>query len=102
MARAAIVLRQKLIDVDGNIRELVIWEPPATANTPAGIKYRLAFVRRGEAKPVVLYDNHSPKGDHRHIKGIEEPYRFVDVSRLVADFLMDVRRIEEDEEWPRR
>jgi hypothetical protein len=75
MARATIVLRQKLIDVGGNIREVVIWELPATADTSAGVKYRLAFVRRGEAKPVVLYDNHSPKGDHRHIKGIEEPRR---------------------------
>jgi hypothetical protein len=102
MARATIVLRQKLLDVGGNIQELVIWELPATADTPAGVKYRLAFVRRGEAKPVVLYDNHSPEGDHRHIKDIEEPYRFVDVSRLVADFLVDVRRIVEDEEWRRR
>ena len=102
MARATIVLRQKIVDVDGNIRELAIWELPATVDAPAGVKYRLAFVRRGEAKPVVLYDNHSPKGDHGHIKGIEEAYRFVDVSRLVADFLVDVRRIVEDEEWPRR
>src|SRR6266536_484554 len=100
MARATIVLRQKIIDAGGHIRELVIWRLPATAKRLAGIKYRLAFVRRGETKPVVLYDNHSPKGDHRHIRGIEEPYRFVDVSRLVADFRDDVRRILEGEEWP--
>jgi hypothetical protein len=62
MSRATLVLREKVIDDQGNILELVIWRVPATSRSPSGIRYRLAFVRQGEESPAVLYDNHSPKG----------------------------------------
>lgn len=52
------VLREKVIDEDGNILELVIWRVPMTPRSPSGVRYRLAFVRRNEEKPAVLYDNH--------------------------------------------
>ena|SRR3989442_1782532 len=102
MPRATAVLREKVVDERGNILELVIWRVPATPRSPSGVRYRLACVRREEEKPVVLYDNHSPKGHHRHVGGIEEAYVFVDVDRLLADFMADVRRITGDERWPRR
>ncbi len=89
-------------DEDGNILELVIWRVPMTPRSPSGVRYRLAFVRRDEEKPAVLYDNHSPKGHHRHVEGVEEPYSFVDVARLLADFTADVRQIAGDDRWPRR
>ncbi len=101
MARAALILREKVIDEQGNIVELVIWKVPATPENPAGLRYRLAFIRRGEKRPVVLYDNHQPKGHHRHIEGVVEPYAFVDVDRLLSDFTRDVRRITGDTTWPR-
>jgi hypothetical protein len=72
MPRATAVLREKVIDEEGNILELVIWRVPATPRSPSGVRYRLAFVRRDEENPAVLYDNHSPKGHHRHIEGVEE------------------------------
>ena len=50
------------------------------------MRYRLAFVRRGEEKPAALYDNHSPKGHHRHVGGVEEPYGFVDIDHLIQRF----------------
>jgi hypothetical protein len=34
-----------------------------------------------------------PVEHHRHFAGSEEPYRFIDVGRLIADFLADVRRV---------
>lgn len=68
----------------------------------AGVRYRLAFVRRGEEQPAVLYDNHLPKGHHRHVEGVEEPYDFVDVEQLLADFTADVQRTMGDDRWPRR
>ena len=49
-----------------------------------------AKVRPGLA---VLYDNHHPKGHHRYVQGIEEPYEFVDVERLISDFMADVMRV---------
>jgi hypothetical protein len=66
------------------------------------VRYRLAFVRRGEHAPAVLYDNHDPKGHHRHVEGAEEPYEFVDVDRLLADFAADVQRVIGETTWPRR
>jgi hypothetical protein len=57
------------------------------------VKYRLAFIARDAADPAVLYDNHHPKGHHRHFEGVEEPYEFVDLDKLLADFQADVRRI---------
>ncbi|MFI5398268.1 MAG: hypothetical protein ACHQ9S_22245 [Candidatus Binatia bacterium] len=30
---------------------------------------------------------------HRHIGGTEHPYEFVDVARLIADFIADVERL---------
>jgi hypothetical protein len=101
MARARLVLREKVIDEEGNIVELVIWEVPSTPENPAGRRYRLAFVRQGEQAPAVLYDNHHPKGHHRHIEGVTEPYAFADVDRLLLDFTADVRRIRGDTTWPR-
>jgi hypothetical protein len=102
MPRATPLLRDKVIDEQGNILELVIWGVPRTPTNPSGVKYRLAFVRRGEARPVVLYDNHSPKSHHRHVEGAEERYTFVGVDQLLVDFIADVRRITGDARWPRR
>jgi hypothetical protein len=95
------VLREKAIDEGGNILELVIWRVPAAPRSPSGVRYRLAFVRRGEERPAVLYDNHSPKGHHRHVEGVEEPYSFSGVDQLLVDFRTDVQRIVGDDRWPR-
>lgn len=73
MPRAALTLRDKVIDDRGNIFELVIWRVAVTPRSPSGVRYRLAFVRHGEATPTVLYDNHPPKGHHRHVGGVEGP-----------------------------
>lgn len=73
MGRAELVLQEKVIDQDGDITELAIWKVPISARQ--------------------LYDNHHPKGHHRHIEGAEEPYEFIDVDKLVSDFEADVRRM---------
>lgn len=95
MTRAAVILREKVIDEAGNILELAIWRVSVSAKNPEGIRYRLAYVRSGERPPAVLFDNHSPKGHHYHIQGVEGPYVFVDLDRLLADFkaaIVQVRR----------
>jgi hypothetical protein len=92
MPRATLVLREKVIDDQANILEVVVWRVPNTSRSPSGVRYRLAFVRHGEDQPAVLYDNHLPKGHQRHVAGVEEPYNFVDVEQLLSDFTADVRR----------
>ncbi|PYM31124.1 MAG: hypothetical protein DMD80_01030 [Candidatus Rokuibacteriota bacterium] len=66
MARAPLVLREKFTDGRGDIVDLAIWKV-ATA----------------------------PKGHHRHVEGFEQPYAFSDVTRLIADFMADVKQTTE-------
>jgi hypothetical protein len=69
--------------------ELVVWTVPNPVPPSGhGFKYRLVYVVDGER--VVGYDNERGKGDHKHLGGVEVPYRFVDVETLVADFMADV------------
>jgi len=75
---------------DRAIREMVIWKlPEKTSERPHGLKYRL-FYGDATGKCLVRYDNESGKGDHRHIGGKEEYYRFHDVETLIADFQQDI------------
>ncbi len=39
---------------------------------------------------VLLYDIHRGKPHHRHLRGEEVPYDFVDEEQLLDDFLRDV------------
>ena len=71
MGRARLILREKIIDEEGNLTEFVIWQIPGRHQEAERVRYRLAFIRRGEQTPAVLYDNHDPKGHHRHLEGVE-------------------------------
>ena len=103
--RAVLVLHEKIVRDDDAIIELVVWQLPlATPDRPHGIKYRLYFGRAG--KCVVRYDNEVGKGDHRHIRGKEMPYRFVSLAKLRRDFESDMRKYggqdeEEDSDFDR-
>ena len=50
---------------------------------------------------IVGYDNHWPKGSHRHFGKKEEPYLFKDIQTLLDDFKRDCERalgeVENDE-----
>jgi hypothetical protein len=66
---------------------MVLWKTDRSTRYPEGVRYRLAFVRSGEDEPALLYDNHHPKGHHRHVGTREESYSFVTARRLIEDFL---------------
>jgi hypothetical protein len=59
------------------------------------LKYSLFYGKDGLR--LVGYDNEKPKGDHRHYGGVEEPYKFSTVDRLMADFLRDVAALRREE-----
>ncbi len=47
------------------------------------------------------YDNGEGKGHHRHYRGREEPYDYLDIWRTIADFkkdLIDMRGSDWDED----
>ncbi len=48
--------------------------------------------RAGVRERVVGHDDERGKGDHRHHHGVETPYDFVSIERLIADFEADVTR----------
>ena len=89
---ARLIYREKFIYADGAIRQMILWKLPGpSAERPHGLKYRL-YYGLADGTSVVRYDNEAGKGDHRHIRGQQEPYRFQDVETLVADFLQDIEK----------
>jgi hypothetical protein len=89
--KAELLQRDRLVFDDGAILEMVIWQvPEPVEGSVHRYKYRLFYGRSG--RRIVGYDNERPKGDHRHVGGIERAYRFTDVATLVRDFLADVAR----------
>ncbi len=88
---AILLRREKYVDADGELVELVLWQVPRSAAYPDGIRYRLAFLLAGIKKPAVLYDNHHPKGHHRHRGAVQIAYTFSTIDQLLMDFLADVQ-----------
>jgi Family of unknown function (DUF6516) len=84
------------VDRRTGLYEIVLWRVKHSARYPEGIRYRLAFIRSGERTPALLYDNHHPKGHHRHLRMRQEPYNFVTAEKLVADFLSDASTLAEE------
>jgi hypothetical protein len=88
---AALLHRDRLDFDDGAVVEIIVWQVPApVAGSRNRYKYRLYYGRDG--RRIVGYDNEHGKGDHRHHRGREEPYRFTTVGQLVSDCLADVAK----------
>ena len=87
--RAALITSFKDVTDDGGIIELVVWRvPQSVPPSTHPFKYRAACVVDGER--VLGFDNERGKGDHCHIGGREQPYRFTTVEQLVEDFIAAV------------
>ncbi|MEM7642161.1 MAG: DUF6516 family protein [Pseudomonadota bacterium] len=72
--------------------EVVLWHlPDPVPGSAHPLKYRLALVVNGEC--VLRYDNERGKGDHRHVRGIEEPITVTTLEALYDAFQADMRRI---------
>jgi Family of unknown function (DUF6516) len=83
--QAELYLHTKLTDDEGNVREIVIWKVEPRPEAPEGVRYRLAFVPVGQRRPAILYDNHPPKGHHRHEGVVQSAYQFETVAKLLSD-----------------
>lgn len=91
MAPARLILDRELLFDDGRIIQIRVWRlPEVDAERPHGLKYSLFFGRAGER--IIGYDNEKGKGDHRHYRSQEEPYRFSSLEQLIRDFENDVER----------
>ena len=94
-AKAELVHRSKFVLNSGLVEEIVIWRVLKNEHYPEGIKYSLLLADPLWKKVLILFDNHAPKGHHRHDSdGREYPYQFVSLQVLVKDFLK-LRSIQE-------
>jgi len=90
MSDAELLLRSRNAHA-GGVVEMVVWRVPRPVPPAHAFKYRLVFVRGGER--LVGYDNERGKGDHKHFLSQQMVYVFVDIDRLIADFLGDVEKL---------
>jgi hypothetical protein len=87
--KAKLVIDFKNVTLEGDIIQMRVWRvPEPVPPSEHGFKYRL-FYGRG-AERIVGFDNERDKGDHCHLDGVEHPYRFVDLGRLIEDFIAAV------------
>ena len=90
--KAELLFHQRIVYDDGAIIEMKLWHipsplPPAAHNS----KYSLFYSRPGVRE--IGYDNERGKGNHRHFRDVATAYKFDTVTRLIADFLSDVRSL---------
>jgi hypothetical protein len=104
MALNAIILECRLLssrrDVIGGgryLQEVRISTFSPTRELREGIRYSLCLVDLENGDVVLLYDIHRGKSHHRHLRGKETCYKFVNEDALLDDFLRDVSMILEGE-----
>ena len=90
--RAVLLQHDEVFDEQGWRLVVKIWKVPKSRTSPEGIDYSLALISP-EGERVVGYDNHWPKGHHRHVFGQEGPYSYRGIDRLIADFKADVSKV---------
>ncbi len=90
--RAVLLLHDEIRDEDGWLIGIKVWKVPVSKYSPDGVDYSLALISpHGER--MVGYDNHWPKGHHRHFQGEEQSYVYRGVDQLVTDFRTDMARL---------
>ena len=87
---AQLLLHERIIQPDGSLIEMKIWQVRKSSYYPLGVRYSLYLVKEGRV--LVGYDNHFPKGPHRHYGENEEEYEWVNIEKLIDDFKQDLKR----------
>jgi hypothetical protein len=83
-------------DVIGNgryLQEVRISTFSPSPELPDGIRYSLCLVELASGSVILLYDIHRGKSHHRHLRGEQSTYGFVNEDKLLDDFFRDVALI---------
>lgn len=89
--KASEIVRYRIVLAENRFAELVLWRlVKPLPGSKHSFKYRLAY--EVDEVCVILYDNESRKGDHRHWGEQELDYEFVNPDKLLADFQADIER----------
>ena len=87
--KARLVARERRELSTTQCYEIVVWAVPHPVDPCAhAFKYRLVLISDG--RRVIGFDNERGKGDHWHRDGVERPYEFISVERLLDDFFREV------------
>jgi Family of unknown function (DUF6516) len=93
---------EKFLDIrnvfdDGTLLVIRVWRV-AEPVPPSEHRFKYSFFYGRPGVRLVLFDNERGKGDHRHIRAVESPYRFETIEKLTGDFIAAVRatRAEDD------
>ena len=93
--KAVRIFYGKALLADGAVVEMTIWQlTRKTQERPHGSKYSLFCGYDGQR--IVGYDNERDKGDHKHLGSLEFRHKFESVDKMIADFLHDVQRIQNE------
>jgi hypothetical protein len=96
MALSTMLYKQKLILIhpktdELGIAEIKVWKVPKDEHYKEGIKYSLFFVLKDSGVVILGYDNHRPKGHHRHSGNNEEKYSFKGIEQLMDEFFSEIK-----------
>lgn len=90
MTKATLILNIKRGLPTGAKIQIVVWQlPEPTKDRPHGYKYRFNY-SLADGTTLIRYDNEVGKGDHKHIRSIEQAYKFTTIKRLFQDFNNDI------------
>jgi hypothetical protein len=93
---ARLILHRKRYHDDGAISEIKLWAvPEPVPGSTHRLEYSLFYGYPG--RRAITYDNERGKGDHRHRDGVEQPYAFASLDKLIADFAHDVAALRAEE-----
>ena len=94
--KAVLVQFDEVRDEEGWQMIIKVWKVLTSKASPEGVDYSLSLISPSGER-VLGYDNHWPKGHHRHCLGQEGPYAYLDVDTLIADFKADMGTIRRHE-----
>lgn len=66
---------------------------PESEDKPHGYKYSFVYIVNNER--VIGYDNAGGKGDHRHYRGKEYPYKLQSLQKVWENFKNDIKQFRE-------
>ncbi len=93
--KSELLIHDRVEDKQGGIVEVKVWSIPKSADKPHGFKYSLVYIKNRER--IIGYDNSEGKGDHRHYRDREMPYKFLGIDQLFEDFYKDLREVMNNE-----
>ncbi|CAI1000277.1 MULTISPECIES: toxin-antitoxin system TumE family protein [Serratia] len=89
---ATLVMKRRIWLDTNSLLSLVVWDvTPSIRGSNHKYKYRLAYVVKDEC--LLRYDNEAGKGDHKHLGIAEIPIEFIDINKLVDDFVTEVNQL---------